>query len=78
MVSRSVNKCSVNEDEVLKRWEYLYLRNQLAATFTTSAFTLIGPYVCYARVHTQAESVCQNCALGRCVFLCSIIVLHFL
>ena len=59
------------------RWKYLYLRNQLAATFTVSAFTLIGPYACSTGVCTQAESVCQNCVLGRCVCLCSIIVLQY-
>ena len=58
------------------RKEYLYLRNQLAATFTASAFAVIGPYACYAVVHTQAESVHQNYMLGRYVCLCLIIVLH--
>ena len=58
------------------KWECLYLRNQLAATFPASAFTLIGPYVCYIGVCTQAESVHQNCVLRRCVCLCLIKVLH--
>ena len=31
---------------------------------------------CYAGVHTLAESVCQNCVLGRCANLCFIIVLQ--
>ena len=61
---------------MLMRLEYFYLRNQLAATFTVSAFTLIGPYVYYAGVHTQAEYVCQNCVRKVCVCLCLIIVLH--
>ena len=37
---------------------------------------LIGPAVCYTGVHTLAESVHQNCLLGRCANLCSIVVLH--
>ena len=48
----------------------------LAATSTASAFALIGPAACYTGVHAQAESVCQNCVLGRCTRLCSIIVLQ--
>ena len=42
-------------------------KDQLAATLTASAFTLIGPTVGYTGAHTQAESVCQNCVLGRCL-----------
>ena len=38
----------------------------LEATLTASAFTLIGPAASYAGVHAQAESVYQNCVLGRC------------
>ena len=48
----------------------------LAATITASAFTLIGPALGYAGVCAQAESVCQNCVLGRCPYLSSIVVLH--
>ena len=36
---------------------------------TLIAFALIGPDTGYARVCTQAESVCQNCVLGRCVYI---------
>ena len=32
--------------------------------------------LCNAGVHALAESVHQNCVLGRCANLCSIIVLH--
>ena len=43
---------------------------------------MIGPYVCYAEIHAQAESVCQNYVLGRCVFcvqlLCYISLLYFI
>ena len=52
------------------------VRDQLAATLTASAFALIGPTACYAEVCTRAESVHINCVLGRCVFLCSIVVLQ--
>ena len=52
------------------------IRDQLAATSTASAFVLIGPAVGYAGVCTQAESVHQNCVLGRRACLCSIVVLH--
>ena len=52
------------------------IRDQRAATFKASAFALIGPAVGYKGVHNLAESVHQNCVLGRCVCLCSIIVLH--
>ena len=47
----------------------------LAATSTASALTLIGLAVGYVGVHAYAESVHQNCVLGRCANLCSIIVL---
>ena len=47
-----------------------------AATSTASAKVLIGPAVCYAGVHALAESVHQNCVLGRCANLYSIIVLQ--
>ena len=50
------------------RWEYLNLRNQLAATFTALAFALIGPYARYAGVNAQAESVLQTvCQEDVCV-----------
>ena len=52
------------------------IKNQLAATLTALAFTLIGPAACYTGVHAQAESVYQNCVLGKCAYLCSIVVLH--
>ena len=52
------------------------VQNLLAATSTASARALIGPAVCYAWVGTLAESVHQDCVLGRCANLCSIIVLH--
>ena len=51
-------------------------KDWLAATLTDSAFTLIGPAVSYAGVHAQAESVCQNCALGRCSNVCVLILSH--
>ena len=54
------------------RWEYLYTRNQLAAIFTALAFTVIGPYACYAGVCAQAEI----CAPKLCVRMCLIVVLH--
>ena len=31
----------------------------------------------YAGVHAQTESVHKNCVLGRCAYLCSIVVLHY-
>ena len=52
------------------------VQNLLAATSTASARVVIGPAVCYTGVSTLAESVCQNCVLGRCANFCSIIVLH--
>ena len=48
----------------------------LAATNTVSLKVLNGPAACYAGVHASAESVCQNCVLGRCANLCSIIVVQ--
>ena len=39
---------------------------QLVAALIASAFILISPDVGYAGVCTQAESVHQNCVLGRC------------
>ena len=48
----------------------------LAATIIASAFAVIGPSAGYTGVHTWAESVWQNCVLGRCANLCSVIVLH--
>ena len=65
-------------DKVLMWWEYLYLRNWLACTFIASVFTLIDPYVCYTGVCAHAESVHQNCVLGRCLCLCLIVMLHLL
>ena len=41
----------------------------LAATSTASGKALIGPAECYTGVHTLAESVHQNCVLGRCANL---------
>ena len=55
----------------------LYSGNLFAATSTASVRVLIGPAVSSAGVHTLAKSVHQNCVLGRCANLCSIIVLHF-
>ena len=52
------------------------IRDRLAATFTASAFALIGPAAGYVGTHAQTESVYQNCVLGRCSCLSSIIVLH--
>ena len=54
---------------MLTRWEHLFLGNQLAATIIASASALTGPYACYAGVHTQAESVHQNCVRKMCVFV---------
>ena len=48
----------------------------LAATSTASVKVLTGPAVFYAGVHALPESVHQNCVLGRCANLFSIIVLH--
>ena len=45
------------------------IRDGLAATFTASAFTLIGPAMGYTGVHAQAESVCQNCVRKMCMFV---------
>ena len=52
------------------------VQNLLAATNTASVRVLIGPAACYTGVCTLPESVHQNCVLGRCANLCSIIVLH--
>ena len=41
---------------------------RLTATSTASAFTVIHPDVCYAGVHTQAESVSKLCVRKMCVF----------
>ena len=49
----------------------------LAATIIASAFALIGPFVGYTGVHTWAESVWQNCVLGRHANLCSVILLQW-
>ena len=49
-------------------------KDQLTATLTASAFALIGPAMCYAGVHAQAESVCQNHVLGRCLNVCVLIL----
>ena len=55
----------------------VYIDNdQLPATLTASAFTLIGPAACYTRVCTQAESVHQNHVLGRCLNVCMLILSH--
>ena len=54
----------------------IIVRDWLAATLTASAFALIGPAVCYAGIHAQAESVHQNCVLERCAYLNLIVVLH--
>ena len=54
----------------------VFIGKGLTATLTASAFALIGPAACHTGVHTMAESVHQNCVLGRCAYLCSIIVLH--
>ena len=51
-------------------------RDLLVATFTASDFAMIDPDACYTGVCTQAESFHQNCVLGRCVSLCSVVVLH--
>ena len=51
-------------------------QNQLAATSTASAKVLIGPVACYTEVCALAESVHQNCVLGRCANLCFIVVLY--
>ena len=70
----TVNRCRM----VWMRWvccAYI-VQNLLAATCTASVKALIGPAACYAGVCTLAESVHQNCVLGRCTNLCSIIVLH--
>ena len=48
----------------------------LAATTAASAKALISPAACYAGVHALAESVHQNCVLGRCANLCFIVVLQ--
>ena len=53
-------------------------KNLLAATSTASAKVLIGPAACYAGAHALAESVHQNCVLGRCANLCVIIMLQLL
>ena len=52
------------------------IRDLLAATSIVLAFALIGSAAGYVGVHTLAESVHQNCMLGRCGNLCSIIVLQ--
>ena len=52
------------------------VQNLPAATSTVSVRVLIGPAVGYTGVHTSAESLCQNCVLGRCANLCSIVVLQ--
>ena len=44
-------------------------RDGLAAIFTASAFTLIGPAMGYTGVHAQAEFVCQNCFRKMCMFV---------
>ena len=49
-------------------------KDQLAATLTASAFTLIGPAEFYAGVHTQTELVHQNHVLGRCSNVCVLIL----
>ena len=41
------------------------VQNLLAATSTASLSTLIGSAACYAGVHALAESVSQNCVLGK-------------
>ena len=50
----------------------------LAVTSTASVKVLIGLAVCYTEVCTSAESVCQNCVLGRFADLCSNVVLYLL
>ena len=73
--------CGYNE-QVAEWHEYdkchhaFIVQNLLAATSTASMRVLIDPAACYTKVHTLAESVCQNCVLGRHANLCSIVVLH--
>ena len=62
--------CEVVSARVYITWDLL------AATTTASAFDLIGPAVCYVRIHTQPKYVHQNCVLWRCANLCSIEVLQ--
>ena len=45
-------------------------QNLLAATSTASAQALMGPAACYTEIMLWAESVGQNCVLGRCATLC--------
>ena len=46
-------------------------KDTVATTLTASAFALIDADACYTGVHTQDESVCQNCPLGRCaLYVC--------
>ena len=54
--------------EVISAGVYI-TQDLLAATITVSAFALIGPATCYAGVHTQAESVCQNCVRKMCLLV---------
>ena len=50
------------------------VQNLLVATSTASVRALIGQAVCYAGVHALAESVGQNCVLGRFGNFSSIVV----
>ena len=73
-VVQLVNQCRIT---CITKEHCAYIeQNLLAATSTALVKALIGPAVCYARVCTLAESVYQNCVLGRCANLCFIIVLH--
>ena len=52
------------------------MQDLLAATIAASVKALIGPAACYTGVCALAECVHQNCVLGRCANLCSILGLH--
>ena len=65
-----------SKNEVLTRWGYLYFKNWLAATFTASAFILIGPEACYTGVHTQAEIFAPKLFYEDVFVLCLMVLLH--
>ena len=45
-------------------------KDQLAATFTASAFALIGPDACYAGIHTQPEICAPKLCVRKDVHIC--------
>ena len=68
---------SCASNELVRYTVRVYIdKDRLAAILTSSAFALIGPAVCYAWVHTRAESVHQNRVLGRCLNVCVLMLLQ--